>query len=323
MTFWFADAHSCLPVRHDSDIHQLRRHYDAGVRYVSINIGMDMNPLSQIMTTIAGFRAQLKQSALAERAETYADIERIVAAGKIAVSFDLEGGIPLLECPDMVEVYHALGVRQIHLAYNRNNALSGGAHDPIRQGLTKLGEQVVDKIHECGILMDLSHSDEKSALDICAHSGNRPVLFSHANPTAVVPHGRNITDRAAKACAQTGGIIGVNGVARFVGDPDLSPLSLVPMIDHLVQLVGAEHVGVGLDYCYDDGIADIPADCNRQYWWPPEAGYDPIKGLSGKYTAPEAFGVLYEALEKRGYPQTAIHGILRDNLLNLIQRVWK
>ena len=71
------------------------------------------------------------------------------------------------------------------------------------------------------------------------------------------------------------------------------------------------------------GIPDIPADVNRQYWWPPEAGYNPAKGLSGKYLPPEALGEIAIGLEKLGYPEAAIRGILRDNLLNLIARVWK
>ena len=322
MSFWYADAHSCLPVRADSDIHQLRRHYDAGVRYVSINIGMDMNPLAQIMATIAGFRAQIGKSAWIALADSHADILRIADDNKLAVSFDLEGALPLLEQPDMVALYHRLGVRQIHLAYNRNNSIAGGAHDT-PQGLTALGERVVDAIHDAGILMDLSHSDEKTALDICAHSADRPVLYSHANPRALNDHGRNITDRAIKAVAATGGIVCVNGVARFTGDPDLKPETLIPHIDHIVQLIGADKTGIGLDYCYDDGIPDIPADVNRQYWWPPEAGYDPVKGLTGKYLPPEAIADIHEGLAKRGYPETAIRGILRDNLLNLIKKVWK
>lgn len=322
MTFRYADAHSCLPLRPDSDIHQLRRHFDAGVRYVSINIGMDMNPLAQIMATIAGFRAQIEKSDWIELAGTHADILRIESNNKLAVSFDLEGAIPLLELPEMVALYHRLGVRQIHLAYNRNNSVAGGAHD-VPQGLTTLGEKIVDAIHEAGILMDLSHSDEKTALDICAYSGDRPVLYSHANPNAILAHGRNVSDRAIKAVAATGGIVCLNGVARFIGDPELNPQSLIPFIDHVVQLIGAEKTGIGLDYCYDDGIPDIPADVNRQYWWPPEAGYDPVKGLSGKYLPPEALGEIAIGLEKLGYPRADIENILRNNLLNLIQRVWK
>ena len=127
--YWYADAHSCLPLHGDTDINQLRLHYDADVRYLSVNVGMDMNPLTQIMTTIAGYRRQIAEADWLELADTAADIERIAASGKLALSFDLEGALPLLETPDMVALYHRLGVRQIHLAYNRSNSVAGGAHD--------------------------------------------------------------------------------------------------------------------------------------------------------------------------------------------------
>ncbi|RKW11271.1 MAG: dipeptidase, partial [Cardiobacterium sp.] len=107
--YWYADAHSCLPLHGDTDINQLRLHYDAGVRYLSVNVGMDMNPLTQIMTTIAGYRRQIAEADWLELADTAADIERIAASGKLALSFDLEGALPLLETPDMVALYHRLG----------------------------------------------------------------------------------------------------------------------------------------------------------------------------------------------------------------------
>lgn len=319
---WFADAHACLPLRGASNIDQLRRHYDSGVRYVSINIGMDMNPLAQVMTTIAGFRRQIAERDWLVLAGTHQAILDAAAQDRLAVSFDLEGALPLLESPDMVALYHQLGVRQIHLAYNRNNSVAGGAHD-VEQGLTPLGEQMVETIHAEGILMDLSHSQERTALDICALSGKRPVLFSHANPRALVPHGRNISDAAIKACAATGGLIALNGVGRFIGDEALQPESLLPHIDYVVDMVGVAHTAIGLDYCYDDGISDRPPGLDPGYWWPKAAGYDPIHGLTGKYVAPEGLLRIAEGLAKMGYGDEAIAAIMRDNLLNLIKRVWR
>lgn len=319
---YFADCHSCLPLHGDTDFAQLRLHYDSGVRYVSINIGMDMNPLSQIMRTIAGFRRQIAASDWLIQAQSYADIERAFAENKLAVSFDLEGALPLLESVDMVGLYHHLGVRQIHLAYNRNNSIAGGAHDT-PQGLTALGREVVEAIHAHGILMDLSHNSEETAFDICRLSGKRPVLYSHANPAALVAHGRNISDDIMRAVAATGGLIALNGVGRFVGDENLNPLSMLPLIEYVAGLVGIEHTAIGLDYCYDDGRPDIPADVDRGYWWPVEAGYLPGKGLSGKYISPEGLMSIGEELAKRNYTEVQIDAIMRGNILRLISQVWK
>lgn len=319
---YFADCHSCLPLHGDTDFAQLRLHYDSGVRYVSINVGMDMNPLSQIMRTIAGFRRQIAEQDWLIQAQTYHDIERAFTENKLAISFDLEGALPLLESVDMVGLYHHLGVRQIHLAYNRNNSIAGGAHDS-PQGLSALGREVVKAIHQQGILMDLSHNSEQSAFEICELSTSHPVLYSHANPTALVPHGRNISDSVMQAVAATGGLIALNGVGRFVGDENLNPLSMVPMIEYVAGLIGVEHTAIGLDYCYDDGRPDIPAEVDRGYWWPVEAGYLPGKGLSGKYISPAGLPQIAEALAKRNYTQEQIDAIMRGNILNLIKKVWK
>ena len=97
------DAHACLPLHPDVDVTVLRRHRDAGVSFVSINIGMDMNPLSQIMPVIASFRAQIAaHPELLLQVDTVAEVERAHREGKLAVAFDLEGAIPLGERPEMV-----------------------------------------------------------------------------------------------------------------------------------------------------------------------------------------------------------------------------
>ena len=181
------EAHACLPLHRQADFAPLDRLHAAGVNYVSINVGMDMNPVSQVMSVIAGFRATI--AAQPERyvlAGSVQDIERAAANGKLAIGFDLEGAMPLLEQPEMVALYSTLGVRQMHLAYNRNNSVAGGCHD-VEQGLTQLGHKVVAAINAAGVLMDCSHTGRRCSLDIMAAS-TKPVIFSHSNPLALVVH---------------------------------------------------------------------------------------------------------------------------------------
>ncbi len=137
------EAHACLPLHPQADFAPIDRIHAAGVNYVSINIGMDMNPLSQVMSVIGGFRATI--AAHPDRyvlASSVDDIERAAADGILAVGFDLEGAMPLLEQSAMVALYRDLGVRQMHFAYNRNNSVADGCHDDER-GLTALGRRMV------------------------------------------------------------------------------------------------------------------------------------------------------------------------------------
>lgn len=317
----FADCHSCLPLSGDTDVGQLRLHYDAGVRYVSINIAMDMNPLEQIMRTIAGFRVQIEKIPWLLQAQCYADIETAFARNQLALSFDIEGALPLLGDANMVALYHRLGVRQIHLAYNRNNRWAGGAHD-VPQGLTQEGETLVRAIHRQGILMDLSHNSEATARDICAISGDHPVLYSHANPRALVDHARNISDDMIRRVARTGGVVAINGVGKFIGDAALNPDSLVPLIEHVAGVAGIEHTAIGLDYCYDDGSSDIPETVDRGYWWPVSAGYPLGHGLTGGYVSPAGLTEIAETLARKNYRDEAIDAIMKGNILRLIRKVW-
>ena len=115
----------------------------------------------------------------------------------------------------MVALYRDLGVRQIHLAYNRNNSVADGCHD-VERGLTPLGRRMVAAVNDAGLLMDCSHTGRRCSLDIMAAS-TRPVIFSHSNPLALVEHGRNVTDEQIRACAATGGVVCVSGVSMFLG----------------------------------------------------------------------------------------------------------
>ena len=224
------DAHACMPLHPDADLGALERHRAAGVDFVSINVGMDMNPLAQILTTLASFRAQLRRRGdLFVPVDDARDVERAKAAGKLAVAFDLEGGVPLCERPEMVQLFYDLGVRQIHLAYNRNNSIGGGCYDD-DVPLSALGRRIVAAINDAGMLMDCSHTGYRTSMDIMAAS-RAPVIFSHANPLALAANGRNIRDDQIDACVATGGVVCVNGVGRFLGDPEAGTAAIVRHID--------------------------------------------------------------------------------------------
>src|SRR5260370_14991956 len=171
----------------------LERHRAAGVSFVSVNVGMDMNPIAQVLRVIAGCRAWLEEhSDHFLLAGPLAMVERDKREGKLAVAFDPEGSVMLEDDPAMVRLYRDLGVRQIHLAYNRDNSVAGGCHGSDIP-LTPLGRKVVAAINEAGLLMDCSHSGYRTSMEIMERS-TRPVIFSHANPRALKDHARNFAD---------------------------------------------------------------------------------------------------------------------------------
>ena len=320
MTRW--DAHMCLPLHPQASFAPIDQLRSFGLNYVSINVGMDMNPVSQILQVIAGYRATI-----AAHPDSYvqvnsvADITRAQAGGQIAIGFDLEGAMPLLEQPEMVALYAHLGVRQIHFAYNRNNSVADGCHDEVR-GLTALGQRMVAAVNSAGMLMDCSHTGRSCSLEIMATS-KQPVIFSHANPLALIEHGRNITDEQIRACAATGGVVCVSGVSRFLGVDQPSVSDVARHAAYVADLVGIEHVGIGLDNGFSQPeLNDTPpGDFDASYWWPKSAGYG--QAISGMHYAPmTTWQLLPEALHAVGMGTDEVALVLGGNMLRVATQVW-
>lgn len=317
MLIW--DAHACLTLHPDVDISVLDRHRRAGASFVSVNVGMDFNPLEQVMSVLASFSAQISaHPELFVAVRRVGDVAAAHAAGRLGVAFDLEGSGPLCGRPEMVELFSRLGVRQMHFAYNRDNAVAGGCHGE-NAGLTDLGREMVGAVNRAGVLMDVSHTGHRASMQIFEASG-APVIFSHANPAALVGHGRNIADDQIDACAATGGVICINGVELFLGDAALSPETLVDHLAYVADRAGPGHVGLGLDYAYPSDLNENPPGFDPDHWWPADAGYP--SGLDTGYMAPEQFGAIAAALRARGFGKAEITGIMGGNMMRVAGQVW-
>lgn len=316
------EAHTCLPLNPDADFAPLEDYRACGVNYCSINIGMDMNPLEQILPVIAAFRARL--TARPDRyvlPRTVAEIETAAADGRLAVGFDLEGAIPLRGRPEMVALFRDLGVRQIHFAYNRNNEVSGGCHDE-EQGLTALGRRMVEAVNRAGVLMDCSHTGRRASLEIMEAS-TAPVVFSHANPLALIEHGRNITDEQIRCCASTGGVVCVSGVSRFLGRDSPTAEDVARHAAYVAERVGIDHVGIGLDISFrQPGIDETPpGPYDPGYWWPASAGY--ARGLSvTTYPPVAAWRELPQVLRAFGMSDQDAAKVMGGNMQRVARQVW-
>jgi membrane dipeptidase len=311
------DDHSGFdPVGGAHRLEQLQRWVNSGVHYLSINVGYDVIDWQTSLEVLAGFRAWLQQ-----RPEQYllvrtaGDIHRAKAEGKLAVTFDLEGMNALNGSADMVNVYYELGVRQMLFAYNLNNLVGGGCHDT-DIGLTALGRAVIGEMNRVGMLVDCSHSATRTTMEAMEASA-APVIFSHSCAKALWPHGRNITDEQIRACARTGGVIGINGIGNFLGRNDISSAKFVDHVAHVAGLVGPEHVGISLDYAFDAENVDSLVSGNSRYW--PQEEYK----TASLYLPPEQLPEITETMVQRGFSDAEITGILGGNFLRVAQAVWK
>lgn len=312
------DNHGCMPLRplDEAFLPQLERYRAAGADVVFLNVGFGMQGIEEHIRMLAHFRnwiaARPESYVLAESA---AAIRHAKAEGKLAVGFDIEGMNAIADQVSLVRLYYDLGVRWMLIAYNRNNRAGGGCQDE-DGGLTAFGREVIEEMAANGMMLCCSHSGRRTALEAIDLSPN-PVIFSHSNPKGVWDHPRNIDDEMMRACAARGGVIGLNGIGPFLGDNDSRSETLAEHVDYAVQLIGAEHVGLGLDYVFDrqeldDYVASMPDT------FPPE-----IYGGGINMVAPEQLPEIVEAMLKRGYDEQAIRGILGLNFLRLAERVWR
>ena len=315
------DAHFCLPQHPQADFSPLDQLRAAGVNYVSINVGMDLNPVAQIMSVIAGYRATI--AANPQRFRLVSGVDDIVQAaadGVLAIGFDLEGAMPLQEQPEMAALYAQLGVRQMHFAYNRNNSVADGCHDNAR-GLTQLGYRVLEAVNTAGIIVDCAHTGRLCSLDIMAAS-SKPVVFSHANPFGLVPHGRNITDEQIHACAATGGVVCISGLSWFIGSEQPGAADVARHVAYVAELVGTAHVGIGLDICVGQAELDDtpPGGIDAAWWWPEAAGYR--AGKAPSFPPAAAWRSLPLELRKLGMAPSEIEQILGRNMLRVARACW-
>ncbi len=291
----------------------------AGVDYLSINVGYDVMDWRDTVKSLAAFRRWILASPGHVLVDSVEQVRQAKRDGKLAVTFDLEGMNALDGQLDMVATYHALGVRQMLFAYNRDNLAGGGCHEG-NAGLTAFGRQVIGEMNRVGMVVDVSHCAYRTSMEAMELSAD-PVIFSHSNPRALWDHERNILDEQARACAATGGVVGVVGIGIFLGNNDTTTGALANHVDYLLDLIGPRHVGIGLDYpCPEAGGDDLAAlTAGKQDYWP-KRQYDYPRVDCAQ---PRQILELAEELLRRQHAESTVAAVPAGNFMRVAERVWK
>jgi len=298
---------------------QLDRMLRAGYNAVSITVAYDPEDTMTALRRLSYWRRFVREHGDRFRLLVTADdAECAKVEGKLAIGFHFQGTTPFGRDLGMVEVFYKLGVRHALLAYNHRNDVGDGVHERTDGGLSRFGRDLIAEMQQVGMLVDCSHTGSRTALE-AFEMAVAPVIYSHANPKAIFAHDRNLTDDMARACAATGGMIGLNGVGLFLGPGDDLVERLFRHVDHWCQVIGAANVGLGLDIVTDASatLAAIAQDTAR---WPADQGYqaDDLPACG-----PDCLEALTEHLLGAGYSAQECHGILGANWLRLAREVWK
>jgi membrane dipeptidase len=182
-----------------------------------------------------------------EIVRTAADIERVQAEGKHGIVIDFQNTLAIGDELERIDLFHGLGLRMVQLTYNLQNLVGDGCTETYQGGLTYFGRALVQKLNEAKILVDVSHCSEQVGWDAMEIS-TAPVIVSHSAAKGVAYHDRAKSDELAKAIAEQGGYFGVVVVPGFIRDsPGATMDDVVRQIEHLVNVCGIDHVGIGTD----------------------------------------------------------------------------
>lgn len=180
-------------------------------------------------------------------ARSAADVERAHEEGKRAVIIDFQNTVPIGDDLNRINVFYGLGLRMVQLTYNLQNLVGDGCTELPQGGLTYFGRELVGRLNDLNILVDVSHCSEQVGWDTMDVS-SAPVIVSHSTSKAVAYHDRGKTDELARAIAEQGGYFGVVVVPGFIKDsPGATLKDFVKHIEHLVDVCGIDHVGIGTD----------------------------------------------------------------------------
>jgi membrane dipeptidase len=227
----------------------------------------------------------------------------------------MEGAEPLGYDPALADLYWLLGVRMFALTWNRRNPFADGLGEATDGGLSDLGRELVDRLVGLGMILDLAHASERTFFEVLERAPDTQVVVSHACCRAVYDTPRNLTDDQLRALRDRGGVLGIMALPLAV---DLEAPSLdrvVDHIDHAVEIMGIEHVGIGADFMTQIVASGAEPAVQASSLMPDGMSFaDPIPGLAG----PADYPALVAALEARGYVSTELEALLSTNLLRVI-----
>jgi membrane dipeptidase len=308
----------------------------AGVDCIMQNAGEEGNDPLRLIKRLARFTYVTDMmSDFFSRAATPDDIVAAKAQNKRCL-YMTGNGVPLPQDWASVEdelryirVFFQLGIRMMHLTYNRRNMIGDGCAEPNDAGLSDFGRAVVAEMNRVGVIVDVAHSGWQTSLD-AAQVSERPMVASHSGCAALNPHYRCKPDEVIRAIVDTGGFIGICCIPRFLGGQgDIR--TMLDHIDYVVKNFGADYVTIGTDVAYTSSASaqesrKIPkrrGSRNRweALWHPNEFGAEwrqEHQILSMAWTNWPVFTI---GMVQRGYSDDDIQKILGGNVLRVARAV--
>ncbi len=256
-----------------------------------------------------------------------ADLHRVKQDGRIGVVLCLEAVTAIENEIDRLDVLYGLGIRSAGLVYSQGNQVGAGLAEPADGGLTNFGRRAVRRLNQLGVLIDLSHAGDRTSLD-AIEASEVPVVISHAGARALWPTDRMKPDDVIRACADAGGLIGIEAAPHTTitrDHPRHSIDSVMQHFEYCAELVGIDHVTFGPDTNFGDHVAwhqAFSAHLAMGERSRPEPGHEPVPYVDGIENPAEAFPNIVRWLVGHGYRDDDIAKVIGQNTVGVLARVW-
>ena len=258
--------------------------------------------------------------------KNFHDIDKANKENKTAIFFGFQNCSPIEDDINLVEKVHQLGCRFMQLTYNNQSLLATGCYEKVDSGVTNFGREVIREMNRVGLVVDMSHSAEKSTLDAIELS-EKPIAITHANPSFWHPAKRNKSSDLLKILSDSGGMLGLSLYPHHLKDNTNCTLdSFCEMVAKTVEIMDVKKIGIGSDLCLDH--PDTVVEWMRNGSWSKSKNYgEGSKNKPGFPKQPDwfldarGFSNIEKGLKKVGFSDTETHGILGNNWYNFYKSI--
>lgn len=266
-----------------------------------------------------------QHSDLIQPGRTADDVLRARDTNKTAIFYGFQNCSPIESDIDLVEICHQLGARFMQLSYNNQSLLATGCYESDDPGITRMGKQVIAEMNRVGLVVDMSHSAERSTLEAIECS-TRPIAITHANPSRWHPALRNKSDSVLRALSESGGMIGFSLYPHHLAEGSACTLdNFCQMIADTADDMGIDHIGIGSDLCQNQ--PDSVVEWMRNGRWTREKDFgEGSKASPGFPDQPtwfkdnRDFPSLRAGLKKVGLNDAAVNAVMGDNWLRFFEK---
>ena len=252
------------------------------------------------------------------------DVRKAQKEGRTAIFFGFQNCSPIEDNIGLVEICHQLGVRFMQLTYNNQSLLATGCYEENDSGITRMGKQVIKEMNRVGLVVDMSHSAERSTLEAIEIS-ERPIVITHANPAFWHPALRNKSNEVLKALGESGSMLGFSVYPHHLKDGTNCTLeSFSAMIADTAEIMGVQNIGIGTDLCQNQ--PDSVVEWMRNGTWTKERDFG--EGSAGSAGFPDQpswfrdnrdFSNIALGLKDVGFSDDEVAAVMGNNWLNFFE----